>query len=106
MRIFILSLVLMLPLTSWPDDMECTKESREKWLKTDEMKTKAEVQGYRIKKFMTLEKCYQITGELDGKKVVHYFNPVTGELFPTPETASAPAAAPAPAVTPAPMKKK
>ncbi len=67
-------------LTAGAQTPECTQDSREKWMKSDEMKTKAENLGYKIRKFMTLEKCYEITGELDGKKVVHYFNPVTGVL--------------------------
>ncbi len=59
---------------------ECTTEPREKWMKSDEMKKKAELMGYKIKKFMTLEKCFEITGELDGKKVTHHFNPVDGTV--------------------------
>ncbi len=26
------------------------------------------------------EKCYEISGELEGKNVMHYFNPVSGTL--------------------------
>jgi hypothetical protein len=77
---FILGIILFGQL-SHAQSPECTQESREKWMKTDEMKKKAESLGYKIKRFMTLEKCYEISGELSGKKVTHYFDPVTGTLF-------------------------
>jgi hypothetical protein len=76
--------ILLFTLAANTQSPECTQESREKWMKTDEMKKKATFLGYKIKKFMTLEKCYEITGELDGRKVTHYFNPVTGALFEVP----------------------
>jgi len=91
MKSILFSFVLVLSSIALADGPECTQEPREKWIKTDEMKSKAERSGYKIKKFMTLEKCYEITGELDGKKVVHYFNPVDGSLFSMPSLTPAPA---------------
>ena len=72
---------------AWADGPICTEAPREQWMKTDEMKSKAELMGYKIKKFMTLEKCFEITGELNGKKVVHDFNPVDGSLVNPPAAA-------------------
>lgn len=71
---------------AWADGPVCTQAPREQWMKSDQMKSKAEMMGYKIKKFMTLEQCFEITGELNGKKVVHHFNPVDGSLvqIPTP----------------------
>lgn len=60
---------------------ECTKEPREKWMKVEEMKKKAEGMGYKIKNFKTLEFCYEIYGtDKDGKKAEVYFNPVDGSI--------------------------
>jgi hypothetical protein len=89
MKKMILSLVLITASIANADGPECTQEPREKWLKSDQMKSKAEMMGYKIKKFMTLEKCFEITGELNGKKVVHYFNPVDGSLVSVPVAAPA-----------------
>lgn len=80
MKTILFSLIFASSSFAYAQVHKCTEESREKWMKTDEMKTKAENMGYKIKKFMTLEKCFEITGELNGKKVVHYFNPVDGSL--------------------------
>ena len=68
---------------TWAQEVECTKDSREKWMKPEEMQIKARAKGYKIKKFMTLEYCYQITATLNGKEVVHYFNPVDGSQVQT-----------------------
>ena len=89
---------LSISFSSLAQDVECTQASREQWMKTDEMKKKAEFRGYKIKKFMTLEKCYEITGEVDGKKVVHLFNPVDGTLVNP--------SAPPPAIEPLPSPEK
>ncbi len=78
MKLLLLSIVIFAAQFAFADDPACTEASREQWIKTDEMKSKAQSEGYKIKKFMTLEKCYEIQGEKDGKKVDDLFNPVDG----------------------------
>lgn len=77
----ILFTLTALSMTFASAETKCTDEPREKWLKADEMKKKAELMGYKIKKFKTLEYCYEIYGfDKDGKKAEVYFNPVDGSI--------------------------
>jgi hypothetical protein len=58
---------------------ECTKSPREAWLKPDQIKEKAKLMGYTVKKVITMEHCSKIEGlDQAGKKVEVFFDPVTG----------------------------
>jgi len=80
MKLILISF-LFLPFSAFSAEMKCTDASRETWMKSDEMKKKAEMMGYKIKKFVTTEYCFNIQGtDSSGKKVDLFFNPVDGSL--------------------------
>ena len=60
--------------------VECTSESKDKWLDQKSFQKKLEGE-YKIKVFKVTEgNCYEIYGhDKAGKRVEIYFNPVTGE---------------------------
>ena len=41
-------------------DGECTREPQSKWLKTDDVKTKIEAQGYSVGKVNSNGSCYEV----------------------------------------------
>lgn len=58
----------------------CTKEPREAWLKTEQVKKKVEDMGLKLRKFTTMEYCFFVEAlDKAGKKVEVYFDPATGE---------------------------
>jgi hypothetical protein len=60
----------------------CTDEPKEKWMKEEEFRKKAEEMGYTIRKFKQTGTCYEIYGSnKEGKKVEVYFNPVDGSII-------------------------
>lgn len=83
MKILVLISALLLGSISFASP-ECTKEPREKWMKSDVLKKQLENDGYKIKVFKTLETCYEIYGfNKEGQKVEIYFNPVDGKPVKT-----------------------
>ncbi|GHA21643.1 hypothetical protein GCM10007989_16220 [Devosia pacifica] len=59
----------------------CTTESSDNWMSKQDMKTKIEELGYKIKTFEVTGNCYEIYGwTSDDKRAEVYFNPVTGDV--------------------------
>lgn len=59
----------------------CTDLPKDQWMSEETFKSKAEAQGYKIRKFKQPGSCYEIYGEDKmGKKVEIYFNPVDGSI--------------------------
>lgn len=82
MKTILFAVLFLTSSVSFAGDEKCTDQPREKWMKAEEMQKKAVEMGYKIKKFKTLEHCYEIYGhDKDGKKVEIYFNPVDGSIF-------------------------
>lgn len=60
---------------------ECTSESRSHWLNETVFKSQLRHQGYQVKKFKVVKRCYEIYGtDKAGRKVEVYFNPVNGAV--------------------------
>ena len=75
-------LSLMLSLTGVAHAKKnCTDRPKDKWMKEEDFKKKAEAEGYKIRKFKQPGTCYEIYGtNKEGKKVEIYFNPVDGSI--------------------------
>lgn len=59
----------------------CTKEPKSNWMPAAKLQEKLKAEGYQIKKFKSLDSCYEIYGhDKTGKKVEIYFNPVNGDV--------------------------
>ena len=59
----------------------CTDQPKEKWMKEEDLKTRLEGEGYKIRKFKQPGTCYEIYGtNKEGKNVEIYFNPVDGAV--------------------------
>ena len=60
----------------------CTDQPKDKWMKEEDFKKKAQEMGYTIKKFKKPGTCYEIYGKnKEGKDVETYFNPVDGSVI-------------------------
>jgi len=59
----------------------CTDQPKDKWMKEEDFKKRAEAEGYKIRKFKQPGSCYEIYGtNKNGKDVEVYFNPVDGSV--------------------------
>ncbi len=77
----ILLLLLAISGTNAFAKKNCTDEPKEKWMKEEDFRKKAEEMGYTIRKFKQPGSCYEIYGtNKEGKKVEVYFNPVDGSV--------------------------
>lgn len=79
-HLIIASLILTAGLSAHAKK-SCTDQPKDKWMKVEDFKKKAQEMGYTIKKFKTPGTCYEIYGKnKDGKDVETYFNPVDGSI--------------------------
>ena len=77
--ILIASLVMMSAVAQAKKN--CTDQPKEKWMKEEDLKTRLEGEGYKIRKFKQPGTCYEIYGtNKEGKNVEIYFNPVDGAV--------------------------
>jgi hypothetical protein len=80
-QIIVTSLILISAFSAHAKK-SCTDQPKDKWMKVEEFKKKAQEMGYTINKFKTPGSCYEIYGKnKEGKKVETYFNPVDGSVF-------------------------
>lgn len=79
-RITLMALALIISNSAYAKKT-CTDQPKDKWMKEEDFKKKAEELGYKIRKFKQPGSCYEIYGtNKDGKKVEVYFNPVDGSV--------------------------
>lgn len=79
-RITLMALTLIISNSAYAKKT-CTDQPKDKWMKEEDFKKKAEELGYKIRKFKQPGSCYEIYGtNKDGKKVEVYFNPVDGSV--------------------------
>ena len=65
------------------EDANCTTEPTAKWISTDEAKTKAEEQGYEVRRVKVEGSCYEIYGfDKDKAKIEVLMDPVSGLILP------------------------
>ena len=65
------------------EDANCTTEPAASWISTDEAKTKAEEQGYEVRRVKVEGSCYEIYGfDKDKAKVEVLMDPVSGLILP------------------------
>lgn len=82
MKILLISFLSFFSFLAFADDPQCTTQPREKWLKTDVVKERAQKMGITLKMFKTTEYCYLVQGtDKFGKPVEMYFSPSTGRPF-------------------------
>lgn len=81
MKILLLMLAFGLLANSSYAKKTCTDQPKEKWMSVENFKSKAEAEGYKIRKFKQSGSCYEIYGtDKNGKSVEIYFNPVDGSI--------------------------
>lgn len=62
----------------------CTDQPRSAWMKAEEVRTRLEQQGYRIRRVKVDNNCYEVYAtDRDGKQVEMYVDPVTAKTVST-----------------------
>lgn len=76
---YLATMFALLSLTTNAAVPECTTEPRAHWMSEAAFNAKLKTQGYQVKKFKVVKRCYEIYGtDKSGHKVEIYFNPVNG----------------------------
>lgn len=59
----------------------CVKRPKEEWLAAEVVRTRMEQLGYRIRRFRTGDRCYEILGtDPDGREVELFLDPKDGSF--------------------------
>lgn len=75
-------IVMLLESAALAAAPECTNEPRSRWMNEIAFRDSLKQQGYVVKKFKVVKRCYEIYGaDKLGRKVEVYFSPVTGQVI-------------------------
>lgn len=65
------------------EDANCTMEAKDKWITTDAAKSKAEEQGFEVRRVKVEGSCYEIYGfDKNKERVEVLMDPVSGSILP------------------------
>lgn len=61
------------------NEMSCGNVPKDKWMTQEQMKAKAQEQGFEVRQVKAEGDCYEVYGIRNGAKIEALFNPQTGE---------------------------